>query len=281
MGGPLLMACCYLWIVCQRPAYVDFFAAWLPLMLIGLSVLGSSSWVPSSRLLIPSAGLEGVLIRLPYPDDLVGPLQSSLVPGHGTTNNALIAQEVIHHMTRLKSERGYENGNFMGPGVLPSYQMSQLTWNVTRYCGGASIFTTSGVAARIEMKKSKEYIGRRTENQTLTLGSLISSQDGPVQLAWVGIKVPISVPLPFSAFISVKLSFAGDVNFDGKYSFINCCRKSRNSVLHPSQDSDSTMERSSEWRFIISAIAKLAVAKLLAIILETAPDLAGRRYRNC
>ena len=67
MGGPLLMACCYLWIVCQRPAYVDFFAAWLawlPLMPIGLSVLGSSPWVPGSRLLIPSAGLEGVLIRL-------------------------------------------------------------------------------------------------------------------------------------------------------------------------------------------------------------------------
>jgi hypothetical protein len=41
------------------------------------------------------------------------------------------------------------------------------------------------------------------------------------------------------------------------------------------------MERFSEWRFIISAIAKLAVAKLLAIILETAPDLAGRRDRNC
>jgi len=37
----------------------------------------------------------------PYPDDLVGPLQSSFVPGHGTTNNAL-----IHHMTRSKSKRG-------------------------------------------------------------------------------------------------------------------------------------------------------------------------------
>jgi hypothetical protein len=48
-----------------------------------------------------------VNILQPYPDDLqVGPLQSSFVPGNGTTNNALIAQEVIHHMTRSKSKRG-------------------------------------------------------------------------------------------------------------------------------------------------------------------------------
>ncbi|KAJ6905638.1 hypothetical protein NC652_023414 [Populus alba x Populus x berolinensis] len=98
--------------------------------------------------------------------------------------------------------------------VLPSYRMSQSTWNVTRrtflaqfffadsieeainivngnkYSNGASIFTTSGVAAR--------------KFQT------------EVEVGQVGINVPISVPLPFSSFISAKPSFAGDVNFDGK-----------------------------------------------------------------
>lgn len=62
--------------------------------------------------------------------------------------------------------------------------------NGNKYINGASIFTTSGVAAR--------------KFQT------------EVEVGQVGINVPISVPLPFSSFISAKPSFAGDVSFDGK-----------------------------------------------------------------
>jgi len=97
----------------------------------------------------------------PYPDDLVGPLQSSFVPGHGTTNNALIAQEVIHHMTRSKNKRG-----------------TTITWIIW-----FSLHLHTTTTHRIRM-------------------------------FWIlhGLWLILS-------FISVKPSFAGDVNFDGKYVF--------------------------------------------------------------
>lgn len=34
----------------------------------------------------------------PYLDDLIGPLQSSFIPGRSTTDNAILAQEMVHHM---------------------------------------------------------------------------------------------------------------------------------------------------------------------------------------
>ncbi|MCI31868.1 methylmalonate-semialdehyde dehydrogenase, partial [Trifolium medium] len=54
---------------------------------------------------------------------------------------------------------------------------------------GASIFTTSGVAAR--------------KFQT------------EIEAGQVGINVPIPVPLPFFSFTGNKASFAGDLNFYG------------------------------------------------------------------
>jgi hypothetical protein len=42
----------------------------------------------------------------PFLDSLVGPLQSSFIPGRGTTDNALIAQEIIHHIHKSKSNQG-------------------------------------------------------------------------------------------------------------------------------------------------------------------------------
>ncbi|KAJ6409377.1 hypothetical protein OIU84_008970 [Salix udensis] len=109
---------------------------------------------------------------------------------------------------------GYENGNFIGPTILSGVTVNMECYkeeifgpvllcmqadsieeainivNGNKYCNGASIFTTSGAAAR--------------KFQT------------EVEVGQVGINVPISVPQPFSSFISVKPSFAGDVNFDGK-----------------------------------------------------------------
>ncbi|KAG6762526.1 hypothetical protein POTOM_033034 [Populus tomentosa] len=109
---------------------------------------------------------------------------------------------------------GYENGNFIGPTILSDVTVNMECYkedifgpvllcmqadsieeainivNGNKYSNGASIFTTSGVAAR--------------KFQT------------EVEVGQVGINVPISVPLPFSSFISAKPSFAGDVNFDGK-----------------------------------------------------------------
>lgn len=34
----------------------------------------------------------------PFLDDLIGPMQSSFIPGRGTKDNAILAQEVIHFM---------------------------------------------------------------------------------------------------------------------------------------------------------------------------------------
>ncbi|XP_021662398.2 methylmalonate-semialdehyde dehydrogenase [acylating], mitochondrial isoform X3 [Hevea brasiliensis] len=113
-----------------------------------------------------------------------------------------------------KQVPGYENGNFMGPTILSDVTVNMECYkeeifgpvllcmqadtieeainivNGNKYSNGASIFTTSGVTAR--------------KFQT------------EIEVGQVGINVPISVPLPFSSFISSKPSFAGDVNFDGK-----------------------------------------------------------------
>ncbi|EOX98631.1 hypothetical protein QUC31_015068 [Theobroma cacao] len=109
---------------------------------------------------------------------------------------------------------GYEHGNFIGPTILSDVKASMECYkdeisgpvllcmeadsieeaidivNRNKYGNGASIFTTSGIAAR--------------KFQT------------EVDVGQVGINVPISVPLPFSSFISSKPYIAGDLNFDGK-----------------------------------------------------------------
>ncbi|PON71803.1 Methylmalonate-semialdehyde dehydrogenase [Parasponia andersonii] len=109
---------------------------------------------------------------------------------------------------------GYERGNFIGPtilsGVTPdmecykeeifgpvllcleadSFEDAINIVNRNKYGNGASIFTTSGVAAR--------------KFQT------------EIEAGQVGINVPIPVPLPFFSFTGSKASFAGDLNFYGK-----------------------------------------------------------------
>ncbi|XP_041011593.1 methylmalonate-semialdehyde dehydrogenase [acylating], mitochondrial-like isoform X2 [Juglans microcarpa x Juglans regia] len=109
---------------------------------------------------------------------------------------------------------GYEHGNFIGPTILSNVTINMECYkeeffgplllcmraesieeainivNRNKYGNGASIFTTSGVAAR--------------KFQT------------EIEVGQVGINVPISVPLPFSSFTSCKPSFAGDLNLDGK-----------------------------------------------------------------
>ncbi|XP_054778696.1 methylmalonate-semialdehyde dehydrogenase [acylating], mitochondrial [Prosopis cineraria] len=110
---------------------------------------------------------------------------------------------------------GYESGNFIGPTILSDVSANMecykeeifgpvlLSWrcadsleeainivNRNKYGNGASIFTTSGVAAR--------------KFQT------------EIEAGQVGINVPIPVPLPFFSFTGNKASFAGDLNFYGK-----------------------------------------------------------------
>lgn len=43
----------------------------------------------------------------PHLDSLIGPLQGSFIPGRGTTDNALVAQEIVHHMHKKKGKSGY------------------------------------------------------------------------------------------------------------------------------------------------------------------------------
>lgn len=42
----------------------------------------------------------------PYLDYLVEPLQSSFIPGRGTKDNAILAQEIIHYMHHSKAKKG-------------------------------------------------------------------------------------------------------------------------------------------------------------------------------
>ncbi|KAL3776013.1 hypothetical protein ACHAW5_007095 [Stephanodiscus triporus] len=125
---------------------------------------------------------------------------------------------------------GYENGNFLGPTIIdlgrvaiessggggggmpavldnpayaeeifgpvltvlsvPTLEDAIYITNANRYGNGASIFTSSGGAAR---KFRHE-----------------------VEAGQVGINVPIPVPLPFFSFTGNKSSIRGDVNFYGK-----------------------------------------------------------------
>ncbi|XP_065870140.1 methylmalonate-semialdehyde dehydrogenase [acylating], mitochondrial isoform X4 [Euphorbia lathyris] len=109
---------------------------------------------------------------------------------------------------------GYEQGNFVGPTILSgvtadmecykeeifgpvllcmqadSFEEAIHIVNNNKYGNGASIFTTSGAAAR--------------KFQT------------EIEAGQVGINVPIPVPLPFFSFTGSKASFAGDLNFYGK-----------------------------------------------------------------
>lgn len=83
---------------------------------------------------------------------------------------------------------------FLGPVLLcmevVSIEEAIDIVNRNKYGNGASIFTTSGVAAR--------------------------KFQAEVEAGQVGINVPISAPLPLSSFISSRPSFAADLNFDGK-----------------------------------------------------------------
>lgn len=40
-------------------------------------------------------------------DSLTGPLQSSFIPNRGTADNAILAQEIVHHMHKKKGKIGY------------------------------------------------------------------------------------------------------------------------------------------------------------------------------
>jgi len=42
----------------------------------------------------------------PFLDDLISPLQSSFIPQRGTTNNAILAQEVIHYIHHSRAKKG-------------------------------------------------------------------------------------------------------------------------------------------------------------------------------
>lgn len=42
----------------------------------------------------------------PFLDNIVSPLQSSFILGSGTKDNAIVLQEVIHHLNKKKSKRG-------------------------------------------------------------------------------------------------------------------------------------------------------------------------------
>lgn len=43
----------------------------------------------------------------PHLSDFIGPFQSNFTPRRGTIDNALIAQEIIHHMHNQKDKEGY------------------------------------------------------------------------------------------------------------------------------------------------------------------------------
>ncbi|KAF8411341.1 hypothetical protein HHK36_003888 [Tetracentron sinense] len=173
---------------------------------------GSKSWedrlVEHARMLMVNAGSE--------PGADLGPVISK----QAKERICRLIQSGIESGARLVLDGrnivvpGYENGNFVGPTILSDVTCNMDCYkeeicgpvllcmqadsleeaidivNRNKYGNGASIFTSSGQAAR------------KFQND--------------IEAAQVGINVPTPVPLPFSSFTGSKASFAGDVNFDGK-----------------------------------------------------------------
>jgi hypothetical protein len=42
----------------------------------------------------------------PFLDGIVSPLQNSFIPGRSTKDNAIVLQEVLHHMRKSKKKKG-------------------------------------------------------------------------------------------------------------------------------------------------------------------------------
>ena len=42
----------------------------------------------------------------PFLNDFIGPCQSSFIPGRGVGDNALVAQEIVHHMHKEQGKLG-------------------------------------------------------------------------------------------------------------------------------------------------------------------------------
>ncbi|GAV84830.1 Aldedh domain-containing protein [Cephalotus follicularis] len=174
---------------------------------------GSNSWeqelVGRAKALKVTAGTD--------PDADLGPVISKQAKERihrliqsGAENGA----RLILDGRNIKVVAGYEHGNFIGPTILSDVSADMECYkeeifgpvllcmeadsleeainivNRNKYGNGASIFTTSGAAAR--------------KFQT------------EIEAGQVGINVPIPVPLPFFSFTGSKSSFAGDLNFYGK-----------------------------------------------------------------
>lgn len=173
---------------------------------------GSKSWedklVECAKALKVNAGIE--------PDADLGPVISKQVK----ERICRLIQAGVDSGARLVLDGrnievpGYEHGNFIGPTILSDVTANMLCYkeeifgpvllcmqadnlqeaisivNKNKYGIGASIFTTSGVAAR--------------KFQT------------EIEAGEVGINVPVPDPLPFFSFTGSKASFAGDLNFFGK-----------------------------------------------------------------
>ncbi|CAL9077081.1 unnamed protein product [Musa acuminata var. zebrina] len=173
---------------------------------------GSKSWedelIKRAKMLKVNAGTEpgtdlGPVISRQAKDRICKLIQSGVESG---ARVVLDGRDIVI--------RGLENGNFVGPTILADTTSDMECYkeeifgpvlllmkadslddaihivNSNKYGNGASIFTTSGVAAR--------------KFQT------------EIEAGQVGINVPIPVPLPFFSFTGSKASFAGDLNFYGK-----------------------------------------------------------------
>ncbi|CAL5329539.1 unnamed protein product [Camellia sinensis] len=174
----------------------------------------SNSWedklVERAKSLKVNAGTE--------PDADLGPVISKQAKEHvcrliqnGIDSGARLA---LDGRNIVPSVPRYELGNFIAPTILSDVRIDMECYkeeiygpvllcmeadnleeainivNRNKYGNGASIFTTSGAAAR--------------KFQT------------DVEAGQVGINVPVAAPLPFFSFTGSKASFAGDLNFLGK-----------------------------------------------------------------
>src|ERR1044072_6381284 len=98
----------------------------------------------------------------PFLQDLIGPLQNSFIPGRGTVDNAIVLQEIIHHMKRGKNknkniifkldlEKAYDSVSweFLRDTLL-FFGFPQTTIELIMFCVSSSSLTLLWNGTRLE-----------------------------------------------------------------------------------------------------------------------------------
>lgn len=111
-------------------------------------------------------------------------------------------------------ERGYENGNWVGPTVFTDVNEDMVIYKEEIFGPVLCCMTVDTLEEAIALVNRNPY-GNGTSIFTAS-GAAARKYQHEIEVGQVGINVPIPVPLPFFSFTGWKNSFYGDLHAYGK-----------------------------------------------------------------